>query len=63
MSDTQLTPQGFAVVPQKPSPEMLLAGAAAAGISPAAAYAAFAAMLATAKAERDDGQREPFSLL
>ena len=62
MSDTHITPQCFAVVPQKPSPEMLLAGAAAAGISPAAAYAAFAAMLATAGAEREAGQRKPFSL-
>ena len=63
MSETQTITRGFVMVPQKPSPEMLVAAATAAGISPAAAYAAFAAMVAVAETEQAGGQDGPFSLL
>jgi hypothetical protein len=63
MSKMQTTTRSLATVPQKPSPEMLLAGAMAASISPAVAYAAFAAMVAVAEVEQaDDGQDGRFSL-
>ena len=57
MSKTQKAARSFVVMPHKPSLKMLAAASAAAGISPAAAYAAFAAMVAAAEAECDGDQQ------
>jgi hypothetical protein len=59
MAATSKNPESFAVLPRKPSVEMVLAGAAAAGISPAAAYASFAAMVAVADAQHEGDVTKP----
>jgi hypothetical protein len=58
MAETSKNSVNFAILPRKPSVEMVLAGAAAAHITPEAAYTSFAAMVAVADAQYEgDSQR------
>ena len=50
-------PVAFVMLPRKPTVEMLKAATTAAGISAAAAYAAFAAMVAVIDAQHEGGRR------